>query len=117
MAERDEIEVRRGGPRDTPRLLALFDDAIAWLVARGQTGQWGREAVLLTAAAFRGRGVGRALIDQARRVAREQGAEQLRVDCWDGTPGLPAAYVRLGFERVGSFDVKGWPGAILAMPV
>ena len=172
MPEReDEIEVVRGGPQDTRRLLALFDDAIEWLVARGQTGQWGdtpfsaRDAeagraqgwadsgglwfavgpdgdyagaivlgeafgyvppperpevyvqVLLTAAAYRGRGVGRRLIDQARQVAREQGAEQLRVDCWDGTPALPAAYLRLGFERVGSFDVKGWPGAILAMPV
>ena len=73
--------------------------------------------VLLTASAFRGRGVGRRLIEQARQVAREQGAEQLRVDCWDGTPELPGAYVRLGFERVGSFEVKGWPGAILAMPV
>ena len=171
MPARDEIGVQRGGPEDTARLLALFDDAIAWLVARGQTGQWGeqpfsaREAeaqraqawadsgglwfavgpkgedagaivlgeafgyvpppdrpevyvqVLLTAAAFRGRGVGRRLIGQATQVAREQGAERLRVDCWDGTPDLPAAYVRLGFERVGSFDVKGWPGAILAMPV
>jgi GNAT superfamily N-acetyltransferase len=171
MADRDEIDVRRGGPEDAPRLLALFDDAIAWLVARGQTGQWGetpfstRDAepqraqgwadsgglwfavgpdgqdagaivlgeafgyvpkadraelyvqVLLTASAFRGRGVGRRLIDRAVEVARAQGAEQLRVDCWDGTPALPAAYVRLGFERVGSFDVKGWPGAILAMPV
>jgi GNAT superfamily N-acetyltransferase len=171
MAERDGIEVRHGGPEDTARLLALFDDAIAWLVAHGQTGQWGdkpfsaRDAeaqraqgwadggglwfavgpdgedagaivlgdafgyvpepdrpevyvqVLLTASAFRGRGVGRRLIDQAVRVAREQGAEQLRVDCWDGAPELPAAYVRLGFERVGSFEVKGWPGAILVMPV
>jgi hypothetical protein len=26
---------------DAPRLLTLFDDAVAWLVARGQTGQWG----------------------------------------------------------------------------
>jgi len=170
MAE-DDIEVRPGGPDDTARLLALFDDAIAWLVARGQPGQWGeqpfsaREAeaeraqgwadsgglwfavgpdgedagaivlgeafgyvpppdcpevyvqVLLTASAYRGRGVGRRLIDQAKRVAREEGAERLRVDCWDGTPDLPAAYVRLGFERVGSFDVKGWPGAILTQPV
>jgi GNAT superfamily N-acetyltransferase len=32
-----------GGPLDAPLLLALFDEAIEWLVARGQTGQWGSQ--------------------------------------------------------------------------
>jgi GNAT superfamily N-acetyltransferase len=172
MPAHDDIEVRRGGVEDVGRLLALFDDAVAWLVARGQTGQWGSEPfsarpanverargwaedgglwfavgrddaggndedagaivlgeafdyvpaadrpelyvqVLLTAAAWRGRGVGRRLVEHACGVAREGGADRLRVDCWDGTPDLPAAYVRLGFTRVGSFAVRGWPGAIL----
>jgi ribosomal protein S18 acetylase RimI-like enzyme len=36
-----DVEIRTGGPRDVPVLLALFDEAIEWLVARGQTGQWG----------------------------------------------------------------------------
>jgi GNAT superfamily N-acetyltransferase len=176
MSTDAEIEVRQGGPDDAARLLALFDDAIAWLVERGQTGQWGGEPfsaragnverargwardgglwfamgrngdaaggvprvedagaivlgdafdyvppadrpelyvqVLLTRASWRGRGVGARLIEHAAGIAREQGAERLRVDCWDGTPDLPAAYERLGFTRVGSFDVKGWPGAVL----
>lgn len=165
------IEVVRGGPGDAAALLALFDDAVAWLVARGQTGQWGSEPwsrrpaavqrvegwaaggglrlardtgappgappagaivlgdhmpyvpppqrpevyvmVLLTASAYRGRGVGAALVAQAEREARAAGAEQLRVDCYAGVPGLPAQYERLGFTRTGSFDVDGWPGAIL----
>jgi GNAT superfamily N-acetyltransferase len=160
------MQIDRGSAADAARLLALFDDAIAWLVARGQTGQWGTEPfsarpaqaervrgwagngglwfavadgadagaivlgdahdyvppperpelyvqVLLTAAAFRGTGVGAALIDHAVDAARAAGAEQLRVDCWDGVPELPAAYTRLGFTRVGSFAVNGWPGAIL----
>lgn len=153
-------------------VVGLFDDAIAWLVARGQTGQWGTtpfsqnprqvdrvrgwasggglwiagvnagenagamvlgEAfeyvppperpevyvqVLLTAAAHRGAGVGAALISHAVALARETGtAEQLRVDCWAGVPELPAQYERLGFTRTGSFDVKGWPGAVLTMPL
>ena len=35
--------IRRGGADDAAHVLALFDEAVAWLVARGQTGQWGRE--------------------------------------------------------------------------
>jgi GNAT superfamily N-acetyltransferase len=162
-----ELEIQRGDAQDAPRLLALFDDAVAWLVARGQTGQWGAEPfsarqgrvarvrdwaaggglwfavaagavdagaivlgdahdyippagrpelyvqVLLTAAAWRGRGVGSRLIAHAAAIGRAGGAEQLRVDCWDGAAALPAAYERLGFTRAGSFDVDGWPGAIL----
>jgi GNAT superfamily N-acetyltransferase len=181
MSAPEEIEVHRGGPDDAGRLLALFDDAVEWLVARGQAGQWGSEPfsaragnverargwardgglwfaggrngdgdaggvpriedagaivlgdafdyvpppdrpelyvqVLLTRASWRGRGVGRRLVEHAAGLARDQGAERLRVDCWDGTPDLPAAYERLGFMRVGSFDVKGWPGAILVRDV
>jgi GNAT superfamily N-acetyltransferase len=140
---------------------------VAWLVERGQAGQWGSEPwsarpagvsraqgwagggglsfavnergeragaivlgdahpyvppptrpelyvqVLLTAAAWRGAGVGARLIRHAADTARAQGVDLLRVDCWDGAPELPAAYERLGFTRTGSFDVDGWPGAIL----
>src|SRR6478672_13275840 len=35
------LTIRAGSPEDVPVVLALFDEAIAWLVARGQTGQWG----------------------------------------------------------------------------
>ena len=163
------LTLRHGGARDAPRLLKLFDDAVAWLVARGQTGQWGTEPfsarpsqvertqawtasgglwfavpgagteaagaivlgdapgyvpaadrpevyveVLLTAPAWRGRCVGARLIEHAVAVGRERDAAQLRVDCWDGVRALPSQYERLGFTRVGSFDVGDWPGAILA---
>ena len=164
------LEVRHGSADDAPLLLELFDDAVRWMVARGQTGQWGSEPfsakasrvqqaeqwaasgglwlaadgdetagaivlgdafdyvpppdrpevyvnVLLTAAAWRGRGVGALLVEHAVGIARERGAERLRVDCWDGVPALPAQYERLGFERVGSFRVGDWPGAILTRAV
>jgi GNAT superfamily N-acetyltransferase len=164
------MRLRHGSADDAPALLALFDDAIAWMVARGQTGQWGSEPfsaqpaqverarrwaaggglwfalpdagegdepvgaivvgeahdyvpppdrpelyvqVLLTAHAWRGRGVGALLIDHARALARAAGAEQLRVDCWAGVPQLAAQYERLGFQPSGSFSVGDWPGAIL----
>ncbi|MCX4385544.1 GNAT family N-acetyltransferase [Micromonospora peucetia] len=35
--------LRPGGPADAPAVLRLLDDATAWLMARGRTGQWGTE--------------------------------------------------------------------------
>lgn len=37
------LTIQRGNANDAARLLALFDDAVSWLVARGQTAQWGNE--------------------------------------------------------------------------
>jgi GNAT superfamily N-acetyltransferase len=37
------MRLRRGGPEDAPTLLALFDEAVAWLTARGSASQWGTE--------------------------------------------------------------------------
>ncbi|MEV6692388.1 GNAT family N-acetyltransferase [Micromonospora sp. NPDC051196] len=39
----DDLLLRPGGPADVPAVLRLLDDATAWLVARGHTGQWGSE--------------------------------------------------------------------------
>ncbi|MFI6506014.1 GNAT family N-acetyltransferase [Streptosporangium sp. NPDC050855] len=33
--------IRDGGPRDVEAVLAMFDSAVAFLVSRGRTGQWG----------------------------------------------------------------------------
>jgi ribosomal protein S18 acetylase RimI-like enzyme len=37
------LAARLGSDADEGILLALFDEAVAWLVARGQVGQWGSE--------------------------------------------------------------------------
>ena len=37
------MTVRPGAPADAAAVIALFDEAVAWMVARGQTGQWGSE--------------------------------------------------------------------------
>ena len=37
------MNIRPGRPEDARTVLALFDEAVAWLVARGQPGQWGTE--------------------------------------------------------------------------
>ncbi len=35
------LTIRPGDEADGPAVIAMFDEAIAWLVERGQTGQWG----------------------------------------------------------------------------
>lgn len=37
------MELRRGDLRDLPVLMGLHDEAVAWMVARGNTEQWGTE--------------------------------------------------------------------------
>ena len=37
------MNIRPGRPADARAVLALFDAAVAWLVVRGQPGQWGTE--------------------------------------------------------------------------
>lgn len=37
------MQIRAGDRRDLPSLLRMFDEAVAWMVARGNTGQWGTE--------------------------------------------------------------------------
>lgn len=39
------LRLRPGGPDDVRAVLALFDEAVAWLVERGQPGQWGETPV------------------------------------------------------------------------
>ena len=37
------MKLRRATPDDHAALMALFDEAVEWMVARGQEGQWGSE--------------------------------------------------------------------------
>ena len=39
------IQIRLGSEADTQLLIGFFDEAVAWMVARGQTGQWGDRPV------------------------------------------------------------------------
>jgi GNAT superfamily N-acetyltransferase len=65
------FHIRKGSAADAPAVVALFDEAVAWLVARGQEGQWGTtpwsqrpELVARTNAWARGDGL---------RIAEERG--------------------------------------------
>ncbi|RKT16378.1 acetyltransferase (GNAT) family protein [Streptomyces sp. 1114.5] len=44
------LRIRTGGPESVPDLLALLDGAVAWLVGRGRTGQWGDQPFSTTPA-------------------------------------------------------------------
>jgi GNAT superfamily N-acetyltransferase len=35
------LQIRAGDETDGPTVVAIFDEAVDWLVERGQTGQWG----------------------------------------------------------------------------
>ncbi len=164
----DEVTIRAGRDGDAELLLELFDGAVAWLVSRGQIGQWGGEPfsatpggvaritdlaaedglrvaeingcgvgaivtgsapddvlpvretelyvlALISSRAHAGRGIGARLIDHARQEARQMGCQQLRVDCWAGSPGLIGFYESVGFTKLDTFKVGGWSGQVLSM--
>ena len=113
------MKIRPGGPGDIAAVLALGDEAVEWMNARGNTQQWGsapwtgsqqREAVIR----------GAALIGYAREEAAARGIGLIRVDCWAGEDGsLVRVYEKYGFSRVQEFTVAlltgPWPGMLLAM--
>ncbi|KAJ7164493.1 acyl-CoA N-acyltransferase [Mycena filopes] len=87
----------------------------------------GKEYFIKTLIAHRkfvGRGVGEFLLQFAKKLVVEEGAEWLRVDCWRGPPGkdgLVRYYLGHGFSRVREFVVpakgKEWPGKLLEIKV
>lgn len=163
--------IRPARADDLAALLLMLDEAVAWMVARGQSGQWGEEPwsaaekgrsaaramveggglhvlevdgvvagalevgdageharpveapelyvrLLITSRAHAGESLGRCLIGKALDLAREQGAEILRVDCWAGAPTLVAWYESCGFRRSHTFTTAaGWRGQVLEQAV
>ena len=93
-------------------LLATVDGRLAgWLLLRLNAGaltrHWARVLRVQTALEHRGRGVGRALMGEVARSARDDfDLEQLHLELRAGQ-GLEGFYGRLGWEQVGR-----WPGAL-----
>lgn len=165
------MHVRNGVSDDFDAVLALGDEAVAWMNARGNTAQWGTEPwtgnenreqllyygllgdgvrvmetdegeivgvlmateqrqghgteagerelyinLLLTSRRYSGRGVGAALMEEAKVIAAEQGVDLISVDCFAGEDeGLVRVYENYGFRRVREFFIEQWPGMLLAM--
>jgi GNAT superfamily N-acetyltransferase len=75
--------------------------------------------LLVTDRASAGQGIGGALLDHARELARSAGVGLLRVDCFAGGDGaLVRYYEQQGFTRDVEFAVpvkdSAWPGQVLA---
>lgn len=74
--------------------------------------------LLISDPAHRGANIGGSLLDRAKAIARDRGIDLLRVDCFAGGDGsLVRYYESQGFRRVQPFEVKGWPGMLLAQRV
>ncbi|HEY0472032.1 MAG TPA: GNAT family N-acetyltransferase [Kribbella sp.] len=74
--------------------------------------------LLVTDRASAGQGVGAGLLDHARSLARENGVDLLRLDCFAGGDGaLVRYYEKQGFTRAEPFAVRvndsEWPGQVL----
>ncbi|MFE2973062.1 GNAT family N-acetyltransferase [Streptomyces sp. NPDC059340] len=102
---------------DSNRLLtATLDGELAgWLCLRRDRfeliAHWGTLHHVQTRTAVRGRGIGLALMNEVRRIARdEMGLEQLHLAA-RGDVGLEDFYGRLGWKEVGR-----WPGALRLAP-
>ncbi|MFE9737798.1 GNAT family N-acetyltransferase [Streptomyces sp. NPDC006477] len=102
---------------DTSRLVvATVDGALAgWLNIRRDpfalVAHWGTLHHVQTRTALRGRGIGAALMNRVRAMARdEMGLEQLRLAARGGV-GLEEFYGRLGWRETGR-----WPGALRLAP-
>jgi GNAT superfamily N-acetyltransferase len=93
-------------------LIATFDDALAgWLLLSGNdrrlTSHWAFVQRVQTDLAFRGIGVGRALMEEtARTAADELGLKSLHIEVRGGA-GLEGFYKNIGWTEIGR-----WPGAL-----
>jgi GNAT superfamily N-acetyltransferase len=103
-------------PRRARLLRARVNGALAgWvLLSRDPNpliAHWGTVNHLQTQPAYRGQGIGSALMNRLRNVARDQmGLEQLHLAARGGM-GLEDFYTRLGWKEIGR-----WPGKLRLAP-
>ncbi|MFC9245774.1 GNAT family N-acetyltransferase [Streptomyces sp. NPDC057136] len=102
---------------DTSRLLTATMDGelVGWLNVRRDPfeliAHWGTLHHVQTRTDVRGRGIGRALMHEVRKITRdEMGLEQLHLAA-RGDAGLEDFYGRLGWKEIGR-----WPGALRLAP-
>ncbi|MEV0375773.1 GNAT family N-acetyltransferase [Streptomyces sp. NPDC050636] len=102
---------------ETSRLVvaSINGNLVGWLNVRRDPfeliAHWGTLHHVQTRTSLRGRGIGAALINHVRDIARDgMGLEQLHLAARGGV-GLEDFYVRLGWKEIGR-----WPGALRLAP-
>ena len=111
----DELLSRLDRSRSRLIVARIGEDLAGWVVLKRDpfrlVAHWGTVHHLQTHPDFRGRGVGSALMQELRTVARDElGLEQLRLTA-RGREGLEDFYGRLGWREVGR-----WPSALRFAP-
>ncbi|WP_329239351.1 GNAT family N-acetyltransferase [Actinoallomurus sp. NBC_01490] len=69
-------------------------------------GRWGRIVALVTAAGYRGRGIGRRLVEAAERTAGDLGCVRMEVTSGRHRDGSHPFYRHLGYEDSGDRSVR-----------
>jgi GNAT superfamily N-acetyltransferase len=120
------IEQVRGFLTDGGLWIAELDERVVGALAVGEAMPYVSQAIepelyvrlLVTDRTLTGQGIGTVLLDHARSLARADGVELLRVDCFAGSDGaLIRYYEKQGFTRAEQFAVpvsgSEWPGQVL----
>ena len=96
--------------------LMLADRAPDWIPPVDEPECYVR--MLVTDRRFAGCGIGARLLRLAQAQTARRGRRLLRLDCWAGADGaLVSYYESQGFTRTVRFDMRDWPGQVLAMRV
>jgi putative acetyltransferase len=94
-------------------LIAWIGDILAGTIAlRRLNDQSGEVKRLYLRPAFRGRGLGRYLLEHVIERARRIGYEALYADTLPSMTDALSLYTRMGFERVEAYASDPTPGAI-----
>ncbi|HYW31856.1 MAG TPA: GNAT family N-acetyltransferase [Gemmatimonas sp.] len=66
---------------------------------------------------YQGRGIGRALLGEAARLARAWPADALRLDAFNADAGASGFYIRCGFRQVGVVEYRDIPLVYFEQPL
>ncbi len=66
--------------------------------------------------AYKGRGIGQALIRAAVNQIKQKGKKRVRLDCMADNPRLNRYYRELGFRFVRRLDASGWSANLYELP-
>ena len=97
---------------DSVRVAVLRDEVVGFyslhvMLYFHEGVRMGRVSALVVDRAHRGQGIGRQLMDDAERLAREQGCSKIEVASALRRTEAHAFYERLGYEHVAHRFVKG----------